>query len=63
MAHGKSLEHPVLQSLGWWQRPGRVQFQPSTASVQPRVLKTVNQRVKAMFVSRDDESEDPECAA
>lgn len=63
LAHGKSLEHPVLQSLGWWQRPGRVQFQPSIASVQPRVLKAVKQRAKAMSVSRDDESEDLEYAA
>ena len=29
LAHGQPFGHPLLQSVGWWQRPGRVHFQPS----------------------------------
>ncbi|WP_223827678.1 family 1 glycosylhydrolase [Hymenobacter armeniacus] len=42
LAHGATFGHPVLQSLGWWQRPGRVHFQPSTTpdkSIEPRRTK------------------------
>ncbi|HEX8329239.1 MAG TPA: family 1 glycosylhydrolase [Hymenobacter sp.] len=42
LAHGQPFQHPVLQSLGWWQRPGRVVFQPSTTpdkSIEPRRMK------------------------
>jgi dTDP-4-dehydrorhamnose reductase len=38
LAAGQPFKHPVLQSLGWWQRPGRVHFHPSCTpapSVQP----------------------------
>jgi beta-glucosidase/6-phospho-beta-glucosidase/beta-galactosidase len=45
LTHGQPFEHPVLQSLGWWQRPGRVHFQPSSApakSIEPQQ----NTRVK-----------------
>lgn len=42
LAHGQPFQHPALQSLGWWQRPGRVIFQPSTApdkSIEPRRMR------------------------
>ncbi|SFQ66181.1 family 1 glycosylhydrolase [Hymenobacter arizonensis] len=63
LAHGQKFEHPIMQSLGWWQRPSRVQFQPSTAPAQPRVLNAVKTREKATYASRHDESENLEYAA
>jgi dTDP-4-dehydrorhamnose reductase len=63
LAHGQKFDHPVMQSLGWWQRPGRVIFQPSTAPAQPRVLKAEKIRGKTAYVSHPDEQESLEYAA
>jgi len=58
LAHGQVFDHPVLQSLGWWQRPGRAQFQPSAAPVEPMELKTSKPRVRAGFAARRVEQKD-----
>ncbi|MDB5233859.1 MAG: dTDP-4-dehydrorhamnose reductase [Hymenobacter sp.] len=47
LAHGEKFEHPVLQSLGWWQRPGRVQFQPSCPPAEFKMAKVAKARVRA----------------
>ena len=36
LASGQAFQHPVLQGLGWWQRPGRVHFEPSRAPARAR---------------------------
>ena len=36
LANGQAFQHPVLQGLGWWQRPGRVHFEPSRAPARAR---------------------------
>jgi len=53
LAHGQPFRHPVLQSLGWWQRPGRVHFQPSTAPAESvRANKVLQSRPKATTPAR-----------
>ena len=47
LAHGEAFEHPVLQSLGWWQRPGRVHFQPSCPPAQLHTTQAGKARGKA----------------
>ena len=63
LAHGKSFEHPVMQSKGWWQRPGRVMFHPSAAPVQLPVLKAVKKRERAKYVVSLNQQENLEYAA
>ncbi|WP_071885844.1 family 1 glycosylhydrolase [Hymenobacter sedentarius] len=63
LAQGQPFEHPVMQSLGWWQRPGRFDFQPSVAPTQPPVLKAVKQRKLSRPAARLNEREDLEYAA
>ena len=36
LANGQAFQHPVLQGLGWWQRPSRVHFEPSRAPARAR---------------------------
>lgn len=36
LARGQAFRHPVLQTLGWWQRPGRIHFQPSCPPAKSR---------------------------
>ena len=63
LAHGQAFEHPVLQSLGWWQRPDRVHFQPSAVPAQPPQMKAGNKRAKTRFATRANEHENLEYAA
>ncbi|MBD2767314.1 family 1 glycosylhydrolase [Hymenobacter sp. BT664] len=55
LAQGQPFEHPVLQSRGWWQRPERIQFQPSVAPARPQLLKAITPRVKARYATHHDE--------
>jgi len=52
LASGEPFRHPVLQSLGWWQRPGRVHFQPSAAPVPAPPAKAPNAPARAQSVVR-----------
>ena len=47
LARNEPFHHPVLQSLGWWQRPGRVHFQPSAAPVPAQPAKAPKPPVRA----------------
>lgn len=58
LAHGQIFSHPVLQSLGWWQRPGRVQFQPSSTPAESVGFKAPRAQVRARFAARRVEQED-----
>jgi beta-glucosidase/6-phospho-beta-glucosidase/beta-galactosidase len=48
LTQAQPFEHPVLQSLGWWQRPGRVLFQPSSLPAKSIEPLRNNRRSKAL---------------
>ena len=62
LAHGQSFDHPVLQSMGWWQRPERVHHHPSCVPVQPP-LKAVKPLARAASAILHNEQDNLEYAA